>query len=38
MLYIVKGFYPKWTSDKITAPASEWAVSEMNVSDCDFFF
>ncbi|KAI7891633.1 RNA pol II accessory factor, Cdc73 family-domain-containing protein [Mucor mucedo] len=27
----VKGFYPKWTSDKITAPASEWAVSEMNI-------
>lgn len=30
--FSVKGFYPKWTSDKITAPASEWAVSEMNVS------
>jgi hypothetical protein len=30
---IVKGFYPKWSSDKMTPPASEWAVSEMNVSE-----
>ncbi|KAI7904557.1 RNA pol II accessory factor, Cdc73 family-domain-containing protein [Cokeromyces recurvatus] len=27
----VKGFYPKWSSDKINAPASEWAVAEMNI-------
>ncbi|GAA5813941.1 hypothetical protein MFLAVUS_007431 [Mucor flavus] len=27
----VKGFYPKWSSDKMTPPASEWAVSEINI-------
>ncbi|KAI8986447.1 RNA pol II accessory factor, Cdc73 family-domain-containing protein [Pilobolus umbonatus] len=27
----VKGFYPKWGSDKITSPTSEWAVSEINI-------
>ncbi|CAO3619525.1 unnamed protein product [Mucor fragilis] len=30
----VKGFYPKWNSDQINAPASEWAVTEINVSGC----
>ncbi|KAI9469049.1 MAG: RNA pol II accessory factor, Cdc73 family-domain-containing protein [Benjaminiella poitrasii] len=27
----VKGFYPKWNSDKVNAPASEWAVAELNI-------
>ncbi|OBZ86858.1 Cell division control protein 73 [Choanephora cucurbitarum] len=27
----VKGFYPKWNSDKIGTPASEWAVTEVNI-------
>ncbi|KAK4519131.1 uncharacterized protein ATC70_009363 [Mucor velutinosus] len=27
----VKGFYPKWNSDQINAPASEWAVTEINI-------
>ncbi|KAI9354483.1 RNA pol II accessory factor, Cdc73 family-domain-containing protein [Pilaira anomala] len=27
----VKGFYPKWSSDKMTPPASDWAVSEINI-------
>ncbi|CAO3633497.1 unnamed protein product [Mucor hiemalis] len=27
----VKGFYPKWSTDKATPPASEWAVSEINI-------
>lgn len=30
--FTVKGFYPKWSTDKTTPPASEWAVSEINVS------
>lgn len=29
---IVKGFHPKWTSDKTSPPVSEWAVSEINVN------
>lgn len=29
--YPVKGFYPKWTSETIQSPISEWAVSEINV-------
>ncbi|KAI8642363.1 RNA pol II accessory factor, Cdc73 family-domain-containing protein [Parasitella parasitica] len=27
----VKGFYPKWNSDQVNAPASEWAVTELNI-------
>ncbi|KAI8083191.1 RNA pol II accessory factor, Cdc73 family-domain-containing protein [Gilbertella persicaria] len=27
----VKGFYPKWNSDKVNSPASEWAVTEVNI-------
>ncbi|KAG1147881.1 hypothetical protein G6F37_003714 [Rhizopus arrhizus] len=27
----VKGFHPKWTSDKTSPPVSEWAVSEINI-------
>ncbi|CEG75961.1 hypothetical protein RMATCC62417_10925 [Rhizopus microsporus] len=27
----VKGFYPKWTSETIQSPISEWAVSEINI-------
>lgn len=32
LLHLVKGFYPKWSSDKVTGPAAEWAVNYMNVS------
>ncbi|CAO3598524.1 unnamed protein product [Absidia cylindrospora] len=27
----VKGFYPKWTSDKVTGPASEWNVKYLDI-------
>ncbi|CEP16207.1 hypothetical protein [Parasitella parasitica] len=27
----VKGFYPKWNSDQVNAPASEWAITELNI-------
>ncbi|KAI8340471.1 RNA pol II accessory factor, Cdc73 family-domain-containing protein [Chlamydoabsidia padenii] len=27
----VKGFYPKWSSDKVTGSAAEWAVNYMNI-------
>ncbi|KAI8891287.1 RNA polymerase II accessory factor [Backusella circina FSU 941] len=27
----VKGFYPKWTSDKLNSPASDWAITELNI-------
>ncbi|KAI8979200.1 RNA pol II accessory factor, Cdc73 family-domain-containing protein [Mycotypha africana] len=27
----VKGIYPKWNSDKVTGPAADWAVTELNI-------
>ncbi|KAI8093823.1 RNA pol II accessory factor, Cdc73 family-domain-containing protein [Halteromyces radiatus] len=27
----VKGFYPKWTSDKVTGTAADWAVQHLNI-------